>query len=174
MRIRLAIAVQLAFATALVAAPPRITFSRTIPAPHDLGAAEEVAILYAIGDNDHLGDLIEIFVDRVNDSQTLRVRDTTLGGRRYLSIGEKADSATIDKVHRAEPADAYLGVKEFSCRTEERSCEGTAIDASGNKAKKHHVFLDAICTARVDVLSASDLRRVSSFSIKGEGTSPRV
>lgn len=174
MRIPVALAVGLGFAAVALAAPPRITFNRTVPAPHDLGAAEEVAILYAIGDNERLGDLLEGFTDRVNESNVLRVRDTTLGGRRFTSIGERPDTATIDKIRRAEPADAYLGLKEFTCRTEERSGEGTTLDSAGNKVKKRHVFLDAICTARVDVISAKDLRRASSFAIKGEGTSPRV
>lgn len=174
MRSLLAVAFSVLAATAALAAPPRITFGRTIPAPHDLGAAEEVAILYAIGDNERLADLLEIFTDRVNDSHQLRLRDTTLGGRRFTSIGEKPDAATIEKIRRAEPADVYLGVKEFTCRSEERGGEGTVLDSAGDKVKKRHVFLDAICTARVDVIAAAELRRVSSFSIKGEGTSPRV
>jgi len=168
------LALQLLVASAVLAAPPRISFVRTIPAPHDLGSVEEAAILYAIGDNQLLADFLDSFTGRVNDSNVLRLRDTTLGGHRFTSIGEKPDAATIEKIRRAEPADVYLGVKEFTCRGDERTGEGTAVDSSGNKVKKHHVFLDAICTARVDVIAANDLRRISSFGVKGEGTSPRV
>jgi tetratricopeptide (TPR) repeat protein len=174
MRRLIAFALQIALASAAFAAAPRVTFVRTIPPPHDLGQAEEVAILYAIGDNDRLADLLEMFVDRVNESNMLRIRDTTLGGRRFVSVGEHPDAATIDRLRKSEPADAYLGVKEFTCQSEERGGEGTAVDSSGNHVKRKHVFLDAICTARVDVISAPDLRRVSFFTIKGEGTSPRV
>jgi tetratricopeptide (TPR) repeat protein len=174
MRILVALAIPVALATAALAATPRVTFNRTVPAPHDLGPAEEVAILYGIGDNERLPDLLEIFVARVNDSNTLRARDTTLGGRRFLSLAERPDPATIEKIHRAEPADVYLGFKEFTCRSEDRSGEGTTLDASGNKVKRRHVFVEAVCTARVDVLSGKDLRKTSSFAIKGEGQSSRV
>lgn len=174
MRILLAIALQLLAASAIFAAQPKITFARTIPPAHDLGQAEEVAILYAIGDNDRLGELLEIFTERVNESHALRLRDTTLGGRRFTAISERPDAATIEKLRRAEPADAYLGIKEFSCRTEQGAGEGTTLDANRQKVKRRHVFLDALCTARIDVISAVDLRRVASFTIKGEGTSPRV
>jgi tetratricopeptide (TPR) repeat protein len=174
MRRLIAFGLQIALASAAFAGSPRVTFVRTIPPPDDLGQAEEVAILYAIGDNDRLAALLEMFVDRVNDSNMLRMRDTTLGGRRFVSLGEHPDAATIDKLRKSEPADAYLGVKEFTCRAEERGGEGTALDSSGNHIKRKHVFLDATCTARVDVITAPDLRRVSSFTVKGEGTSPRV
>jgi tetratricopeptide (TPR) repeat protein len=174
MRTVLALSLQLVVASTAMAAQPRISFARTIPAAHDLGQAEEVAILYAIGDNERLPDLLETFAERVNDSNLLRVRDTTLGGRRFTSLSERPDAATIEKLRRSEPADTYLGVKEFTCRSEERGGEGTTLDADRNKVKKRHVFLDAICTARFDVISGTDLRRVSSFTVKGEGTSPRV
>lgn len=174
MRTLIALALHLAAASTLFAAQPRITFARTIPAAQDLGHAEEVAILYAIGDSDRLPELLEIFTERVNESHILRLRDTTLGGRRFTSIAERPDTATIEKLRRAEPADAYLGLKEFTCRMEEGAGEGTALDSNRQKVKRRHVFVDALCTARIDVISAVDLRRVASFTIKGEGTSPRV
>lgn len=163
----------LALATVALGAPPRITFNRVVPAAHDLGAAEEVAILYALGDNPRLGELVETFVDRVNESNVLRLRDATFGARKLTIVGENPEPAVVEKIRRAEPADVYLGIKEFTCDARERTGEGTTLDSTGDKVKRRHVFLDAICTARVDVMNP-ELRRTSSFAIKGEGTSPRV
>lgn len=56
------------------------------------------------------------------------------------------------------PADAYLAVETFQCETFVR--EGTG---------RRPAWVDAVCTARVDV-RARDMKRVSSFYGKGEGS----
>ena len=45
--------------TAAAAVPPRVVFERRIPAPFDLGRAEEVAIVSALGDTTSIEFLVE-------------------------------------------------------------------------------------------------------------------
>jgi hypothetical protein len=45
--------------------------------------------------------------------------------------------------------------------------------STGNRVKRKQLWADAICGARMDVMSR-DMKRVSSFFGRGEGTSPRV
>jgi tetratricopeptide (TPR) repeat protein len=136
----------------VLALSPRITFDRILPPPHDLGKAEEIALVHAIGDTAAIDAFVDNFVDQVNHSGVLRMRDA----RRATG-----------------PADAYLAVKSFTCQTFPREGEGTAHDQDGNKIKRKQFWIDAICTARVEVMAA-DMKRVSAFASRGEGMSPRV
>lgn len=136
----------------VLALSPRITFERVMPAPHDLGHAEEIAIVHAIGDTTAVDTFVDKFVEQTNASGFLRVRDA----RRTTG-----------------PADAYLAVKAFTCQSTPREGEGSARDYEGNRVKRKQLWYDAICTVRVDVMAA-DMKRVSTFYGKGEGTSQRV
>ncbi len=71
------------------------------------------------------------------------------------------------------PADAYLGVNLFTCSGTERTAEGSEHDVDGGRVKKTHHWIDATCTARVDVLGG-DGRKLFSYHVRGEGTSPRA
>jgi len=145
------------------ASTPRITFERTIAPMHDLGA-QDVAVVYAIGDHAAISEFVQELVDRANNSGTLRV-ENAVDGNRHLS-----DLTSVRKTYRA---DVYLGVKAFSCEAKERQAEGTEHGVDGERVKKTYQWLDAICTARIDVLRATDGTKLLSFSVKGEGTSPR-
>lgn len=136
----------------LLAASPRITFERVVPAPHDIGNAEEIAIVQAIGDSPKIESFIEIFLHQINRSGMLRARDAR---------------------RKTGPADIYLDVKSFTCSTTVREGEGSTRDIDRKRVRRRHVWVDAVCTARIDVLRP-DMKRVSSFQAKGEGTSPRV
>jgi tetratricopeptide (TPR) repeat protein len=139
-------------ATRVFAAPPHVSFDRVLPAPHDLGRAEDVAIVHADGDSNALETFIDIFVEQVNQSQFLRMRDA----RRTTG-----------------PADAHLDVKSFTCDTTTREGEAGARDGEGKRVRRKVTWADAVCLARIDVLTF-DLRWQSTFYARGEGTSPRV
>lgn len=134
------------------AASPRISFDRKLPAPHDLGTARDIAIVHATGDGEALDLFVKNFVDQSNHDGYLNLRDA----RR--STG---------------PADVYLDVKTFSCQTFPREGEGSTRDASGERVKRKLMWVDAVCTARIDVMSP-EMKRLSSFYGRGEGTSPRA
>lgn len=151
MRTTAAVLFSLAIGPVLLAAPPRITFERVTPAPHDLGV-EEVAVVSAIGDSPSIDLFLEILIAQANKSRVLRMRD-----------GRGSN----------EQAEAFLQVKSYSCETFVREGEGSARDVDNNRVRRKHYWADAVCTVRIDVLSKS-LQRRSSFSAKGEGTSPRV
>jgi tetratricopeptide (TPR) repeat protein len=151
-----------------VAAAPRITFTRRVPAPHDLAPAERVAVIYAIGDSDKVQTFVERFVDDVGRAGTLRVTNAVENNHHFTSFDRRAVAA----LRHEHPADAYLGVNVFTCSGVERSAEGSEHDADGGRVKKKHHWIDATCSARVDVLGG-DGKKLFSYRVRGEGTSPR-
>jgi tetratricopeptide (TPR) repeat protein len=156
------IAVAASTASALT---PRINFVRTIPPPHDLAPAERVAVVYAIGDHAAIGEFVESFVDHAGRTRTLHI-ENAVDGNKHLS-----DLTSLRKDHRA---DVFLGINQFTCEGKERTAEGSAHGADGERVKTTQQWLDAVCTARIDVLNPADGRKTMSFSVRGEGTSPRV
>ncbi|HYI09213.1 MAG TPA: hypothetical protein VEK57_09080 [Thermoanaerobaculia bacterium] len=152
MRTFTAVLLHLAIAPLLLAASPRITFERVIPATHDLGQAEEVAIVNAIGDDARIDTFLDHLIFLTNRSRMLRMRDIR------FTTG---------------PADVHLDVKNFTCSTMDRESEATSRDPDGKRVKHKAFAVDAVCTARIGVLSHT-LKPLSSFEVKGEGSSPRV
>ena len=152
MRWRSAVLLQLLLGPSLFAVSPRISYERVHPAAHDLGRARDLAIVHVVGDSDATDAFVEHFLDQVNHSGFLQARD--------------ARDAT-------GPADAYLAVRTFSCETFNREGEGSVRDPDGKRVKRKQVWVDAVCTTRIDVMGR-DMKRLSSFYGRGEGTSPHV
>lgn len=140
------------FAPATLALSPRIVFERVMPAPHGLGEAHDVAIVQAAGDEPRVETFIDELIHHVNRSGALTLRDarTTTG-----------------------PGDAHLDIKTFRCETVLRESEAGMRDADGKRVKHHVVQVDAVCVARIEVLSRF-LKPRSTYFAKGEGTSPRM
>lgn len=152
MFVRLAVLLHLLTAPFLFAVSPRIAFERVLPAVHDIGRDKDVAIVEAISSSPRIDDFVEQFVYQANHSGFHRIRD--------------ARTAT-------GPADVFLVIKTFACDTTIREGEGSVRDYEGNRIKRTVKWADAICRARVDIMSR-EMKWVSSFYGKGEGTSPRV
>ncbi|MEA2489664.1 MAG: hypothetical protein QOH21_1456 [Acidobacteriota bacterium] len=172
MRIAAGLLLQILLAPLVFASTPRITFERTIPAPHDLGAAESIALLSALADSPKIATFLSVFIEETNDSGALRMHDARSRG--FVILTDQADKATAEKLRRAEPADIYLGVRSFTCTAEERSGDVGRYDPDRKRVKRAQSWVDARCTARIDVIDAKHVRRMASFVVKGEGTSPRV
>lgn len=151
---------------------PRISFTRTIPAPYDLGNAEDVAVIYAIGDSDKIDTFVAVLVDQTNDAGTLRATNATTRGSHF--VADEPDARTIKDLRRNHPADVYLGVKVFTCQTKPGEAELGTRNPDGTRVRRRRVWVDAACSARIDVMGGSDLRRRFSYRVRGEGTSPRV
>jgi tetratricopeptide (TPR) repeat protein len=156
---------------AAAAAAPRVAFVRTIAPLHKLGG-DEVVIIYARGDTPKLDTFIDTFLDRTNRSEALRIA-AQLGYIKRMR-GESPDVLTIRRLRREHPADVYLGVNHFTCTTTQRGAEGSEHTTGGERIRRHHVWADAACTARIDVIDPVSARRELSFEVHGEGTSPRV
>lgn len=167
MRIALVLVLQLAALPLL--AVPRVTFARTVPAQYPLGA-DDVAVVSAIGDTDSIATFVDVFVEQTSRAGTLHVQDATAHGQHILA----SDEAALKKLRREHPAGVYVGVKEFTCSTEVGEGEGSVHDLDGNRVKRKQMWVDATCQARIVVMNANDMKRVLSFQVKGEGTSPRV
>lgn len=157
--------------TASAAAAPHISFVRTIAPLHNLGG-DDVVIIYALGDTPKLDTFIDTFLDRTNRSEELRI-DAQLGHIKALH-GDLPDSLTIQRIRREHPADVFLGINHFSCTTTQRGAEGSEHTMGGDRIRRHHVWADAVCRGRVDVIDPATARRLISFEVRGEGTSPRV
>lgn len=152
MRRTFAVLLHLAIAPLLFAVSPRIAFERVLPAPHDLGRVENVAIVNANGTGPHLELFIDHFLDHSNRSGLLRMQDL------------RANTG---------PADVYLDVKIFRCSSAIHETEGSTRDIDGNRVRRRVFFVEAVCSARVDVLTRF-MKPQSMFFAKGEGRSPRV
>lgn len=142
----------LATAPFALALSPRITFERVQPAAHDLGRIDEAAIVNAPANDPNVDPFVERFVDEVNRSGLLRLRDAR---------------ATTG------PAEAHLDVKTLTCETAVREGEGGVRDADGNRVRRRYFAVEAVCVARIDVLTRF-LKYRSTFYAKGAGTSSRV
>lgn len=152
MRASVAVLLHVLTAPLVFAISPRIAFERVLPASHDIGRNRDVAIVEALGDPARIDTFLEHFVDQANHTGFHRLRD--------------ARTAT-------GPADVYLVVKSFTCETAVREGEGSVRDHDGNRVRRKLTWTDAVCSARIDVMSR-EMKRVSTFYGRGEGTSPRV
>jgi tetratricopeptide (TPR) repeat protein len=154
-------------AASAAAGPPRITFTRTMAPVHDLAPAERLAVIYAIGDSTKIEAFVEHFVDLVSRGGVLRIANA-VENNHHLFVDEQSLRAVRHELH----ADAYLGVNRFTCSGEEKSAEGSEYLDSGERVKRVHHWIDAVCSARVDVMGADGMR-LFSYTVRGEGTSPR-
>ena len=166
MRFLLATALLLHAAGAL-ANPPRITFTRTMAPVHDLAPAERLAVIYAIGDSSRIEAFVEHFVDLVARAGVLRIANA-VENNHHLILDERSLRAIRRELH----ADAYLGINRFTCSGDEKSAEGSERLDNGERVKRIHHWIDARCSARVDVLNAEG-KKLFSYTVRGEGTSPR-
>src|ERR1700730_12094174 len=97
---------QAIFASAALA-DPRITFMRRIPPPHSLSPAEDLALIYAIGDNQSIRTFLDIFLDHANrSSSALRLTDVT--NRQF--VGHRPDEKVLERLRRQYKADAYVAI----------------------------------------------------------------
>lgn len=139
-------------AAAAHALAPRIVFERVLPAVHDLGSARDVAIVEAATTDPRIETFVDQLVHHVNRSGALMLRDMRTG---------------------TGPADAHLSIETFRCETAVRETEGAVRDVDGKKTRQHMFQIDAVCGARIEVLSRF-LKPVSTYFAKGEGTSRRL
>jgi tetratricopeptide (TPR) repeat protein len=151
-------------------AAPRVAFVRIIPATHDLGAESKIVLIYAIGDSDRISTFVDVFSDHT--SRVLHF-ENAIEHRQHI-VGNHIDEASFTSVRRDHPADVYLGVNQFTCSLTEHGAEGSERDVDGARVKRPHVWADATCSARIDVLDGASVKRTMSFQVRGEGTSPRV
>jgi tetratricopeptide (TPR) repeat protein len=154
-------------AATLLAAAPRLGFVRALPATYDLAPAERLAIIYAIGDTEQVFDFVVDFIDAVARAGAYRIENATENNRHLI-----VDEAALRTLRREHPADAYLGVTAFTCRGTDHSAEGSERDTSGERVKRLHHWVDVTCEGRVHVM-AGDGKRLFSYTVRGEGTSPR-
>jgi tetratricopeptide (TPR) repeat protein len=153
-------------------AEPRIIFIRRIPPAYSLAPAEEIAVIYAIGDNESIETFLDVFVDHTNRVGSVRLTDVTPHGQNF--VGERPDDKTFRRLRREHRADAYIGINRFTCQTTARGGEGSTTDLEGARVKRKHRWIDAICRARIDVLDAKKGERILTYEVSGEGTSPRL
>lgn len=151
------------------AAPLRIAFTRVVPAPRDLGNARDLAVVFAIGDNDKVALFIDHFVEYAARSGQLHIMNG-VDNNQHMATFEGKSFADAHKRYRA---DAYAGISMFTCDGVERSGDVGDKDADGKKTRTKVQWLDAVCSAKIDIRDGEG-RRLHMFTVHGEGTSPRV
>lgn len=146
----------------------RIAFDRVVAPPHDLGHADRIAVIYAIGDNEKVSAFVDHFVAYASRSGKLHILNA-VDNNQHASFDEKS----LRSLRKTHPADAYVGVSLFTCAVAERAGEVGETDNDGRRLRKRVLWLDAVCSAKVDV-RRPDGKRLLTFMVHGEGTSPRV
>lgn len=150
-------------------ADARLTYLRTVAPAIDLGKTERIVVIYAIGDNDTIDTFVDRFAETASRSGALQVENAVETNRHLAPPGERA----WRKIRREHPADAYAGVNAFTCSSTERGAEGSERDPTGERVKRVHVWIDAVCSARIEIRHPDGTVFVA-FTTRGEGTSPRV
>jgi tetratricopeptide (TPR) repeat protein len=163
--LRIAVAVAAFFICASGRAASRITFDRIIPAPHDLQGAQDLAVIYAIGDTDSIATFLSEFIYQTNHPGTIRVHDATSVTRNEMSLR---------RLRRRVRAERYLRISAFTCTDDRKSGDVGGVDIDGKRVRRKQHWVDAVCTGHIDMLDAETLSQISSFNTRGEGTSPRV
>jgi tetratricopeptide (TPR) repeat protein len=163
-----ALALSIALAPALLAATARISFIRTVRPPHDL-RVDDLAVVYAIGDNAKVAAFVDYFVEYAARGGTIHVENAVDNNRHINGFSESA----LRSLRRAHPAQAYIGVSLFTCAGAERTGEVGDTTVSGDRVRNRVQWLDAVCSAKIDVRKP-DGKQIVTFMIHGEGTSPRV
>jgi tetratricopeptide (TPR) repeat protein len=153
-------------------AASRVVFERTIPAHQNLGGAQDLVITYVISDNDKISTFMDVFLDQTNRAGTLRVLDATVEKTpaRPRRLTRRRPPKEIPQQYRA---DAMIRINAFTCQKAEKAGEGGAYDVDGNRVRRKQRWIDAQCEAHIDALSR-DSKKLAAFSVRGEGTSPRV
>lgn len=152
---------------------PWVNFVRTVPAGQNPSGAENVCVLYRIGDSRTIETFVEQFVEQSNKSGTI-VATTVPANEQHMVGDAPPDTPHGAHIRRLHPADLYVGVKEFSCGLSEKSGERSVHDADGKRVPSKYVWIEALCQARIDLVSAATITRTSSFYVRGQGASSRV
>lgn len=166
--VRLAWSCALSLAVCASAVPAmgaeRLTFTRTIPSPHDLGNAHHFVFIYALGDSDKMRLFVDTVASQISRLDDMDVEDVTDRGQHLFGT---PDERVLHELHKRHPADAYLGVKRFTCHSD------THTSASERKDAQHHDrrWIEATCEARLDVLDGASLQRLFAIDLHGKGAS---
>lgn len=169
-RFSVCIAVSLAVLLSAAAEGQRITFERILAAPHDLGGAQDLAVIYAIGDTESVSTFLDVFIDQTNRSGTLRVHDATALGRNIRGT----DRSALRRFQQRFGAQLFIRIDAFTCRIDKKTGEGSSYDFEGKRVRRRQRWVDAVCSARLDLLEIETLRVRSTFDTRGEGTSQRL
>ena len=151
-----------------LAGAARITFQRTLRAPHDLGV-DNVAVIFAIGDNQKVSMFVDEFVGYAGRAGTLRIENDVDNNQRLAGFGE----AELKKLRKRGGADAYIGISLFTCAGAEHTGEVGDTNVNGQRIRTKVQWIDAVCSAKIDA-RRTDGKQIVTFMTHGDGTSPRV
>ncbi|HXG57493.1 MAG TPA: tetratricopeptide repeat protein [Thermoanaerobaculia bacterium] len=155
----------------IAAAPPRVSFVRTIPPPHPLGNARTLLVLYSMSDTGAIESFLESFAEQVNRSGDLEL--AVANDRRHM-VGEATSAEALEVIRRDHPADAYLGIRQFTCVSRPEGGEGSIRTPDGKRVTRRQVWVASTCRAQIEAIDARSGKRRFSFVATGEGTSSRV
>jgi hypothetical protein len=146
----------------------RLTFTRTIPPPHDLGNAKHLVFIYALGDSDRVRVFVDSLTGVLSRSDFFAVDDVT--ERSQHLFGVKPDDPVFQDLRKHHPAEVYVGVTLFTCESVEKSSEGTARTETGRESVTRR-WTEARCSTRVDLMDGTTVKRLLSFHVRGDGSS---
>jgi len=157
--------IALFFPATLFAANPYVSFTRVTSPPYALAAGQHIAMIYAIGDNQNVALFVDDFVDDVDRAGTLHIENA-------VENNQHSFEGDYRRLRKSHPADRYIGVSAFTCSSTERRAEGSEHDAYGERVRRVHSWVDAVCEARLEVRDDRG-QHLMTINVHGEGTSPR-
>jgi tetratricopeptide (TPR) repeat protein len=162
---RRALLIALFFPATLFAVGRYVSFTRVTSPPYGLTAGQHIAMIYAIGDNQNVALFVDDFVDDVDRAGTLQIENAVENNQHSFETDYR-------RLRRRHPADRYVGVSAFTCSSSEHRAEGSEHDAIGERIRRVHSWVDAVCEARLEFRDDRG-QHLMTINVHGQGTSPR-
>lgn len=146
---------------------PKVTFTRRIPAPNNLGPLKTLCLVEIRG-----GDSVEFsrhFKNRVSTDAVFTLDDATASGVPMSRLtGDAREAIDFRKEHSA---DVYMGVNLGGCSSNLQSAARTVKQKDKSTITKTYYWYTAICTATARLVDGKDGRELASFSATGDAKS---
>lgn len=143
---------------------PKVTFTRRIPAPHNLGPLQKLSLVEIRGANS--ADFLRLFENRVTADAVFSLTDATAEGLTANRLtGDEKEAKAFRKEH---PADVYLGINLGGCSSNLQSAARQEKQKDKSTITKTYYWYTATCSATARLIDGNDGRELASFSATGD------
>lgn len=140
---------------------PKVTFTRRVPAPHNLGPLTRIALIELSGENALI--FSHNFKQAVAADGVFELTDAT-SERGSLSKLTR-DDKPAKEFRKAHPADVYIGVNISRCSTHPASRIHREKQKDKSYVTKTYYWVTSSCNAIVRLIDGRDGRELTSFPV---------
>jgi len=145
---------------------PKVTFTRRIPAPHNLGPLQNLTLVEIRGGD--VADFSRHFKTRVVDDAVFTLTDATAAGVPLTRL--TGDDKAAKDFRKEHPADAYLGVNLGGCPSTLQSQAREEKQKDKSKVMRTYYWYTANCSATGRLIDGSG-RELALFSVTSDSKS---